>query len=250
IRQCPQGLDEKRCVRLLGIIRGRWSPLFHWLSVLYHMAVKVVGFDLDGTLAGEEFDKLVWNEEIPKLSAAKHNIPLEEAKTRVYADYFKAKYVENVPEWTNIEFWFARLGLEQSWNKLLQDMKGKIYLFPESVQVLKKCAKYKRVIISNSHPHFLNLKIKIEGLSTFFDEIISTPTFHHKKKSKHLFKDLCDHFGIKPSEMAFVGNDEEDDYDNPRSVGIHAFFLDRSGKQKGEHVVHSLTEFLDKLRDL
>ncbi|MBI4016998.1 MAG: HAD family hydrolase [Candidatus Aenigmarchaeota archaeon] len=212
--------------------------------------IKVIGFDLDGTLAGEEFDKIIWNEEIPKLYAKKNKLSIEDAKTKVYADYFKAKYIENVPEWTNIEYWFKRFGLENGWNKLLEDVKGKIYLYSETVKVLKKLSKYKRVIVSNSHPHFLSMKLKIEGLSQYFNEIISTPTFHHKKKSKHLFKDLLGHWGIKPEEMAFVGNDYEEDYENPSAVGIHAFFLDREKKEKGDNIVCDLNEFVEKVRGI
>ena len=131
--------------------------------------IKVIGFDLAVTLAGEDFDKIIWNEEIPNLYAKKNKLSIEDAKTKVYADYFKAKYIENVPEWTNIEHWFKRLRLENGWNKLLEDMKGKIYLYTETLKVLKNLSKYKIVIISNSHPHFLSMKLKIEGLSQYFD---------------------------------------------------------------------------------
>jgi len=50
--------------------------------------------------------------------------------------------------------------------------------------------------------------------------------------------------------MAFVGNDYEEDYENPSAVGIHAFFLDREKKETGEYVVHDLNEFVEKIKGI
>ena len=40
-----------------------------------------------------------------------------------------------------------------------------------------------------------------------------------------------------------MGDSMTYDYDEARNQGVHAFFLDRTGKEAGEHVVHDLMEF-------
>jgi FMN phosphatase YigB (HAD superfamily) len=47
-------------------------------------SIKLISFDLDGTLVDKNsFDKIFWEEEVPKLYAAKKGMSIEEAKKKV-----------------------------------------------------------------------------------------------------------------------------------------------------------------------
>jgi hypothetical protein len=46
--------------------------------------------------------------------------------------------------------------------------------------------------------------------------------------------------------MVHVGDDECFDFEVPTNLGIIAFYLDRTGKLSGDHVVHSLRELSGK----
>src|SRR3989338_9733409 len=99
--------------------------------------IKVISFDLDGTLAEEEFDTIIWFEEIPKLYAKKYKIPIKKAKKFVFAEYNKFRHDHR---WADVGFWFEHFELE-NWQKLLDDLKHKIRLFPDTIPVLKELNK-------------------------------------------------------------------------------------------------------------
>lgn len=52
-------------------------------------AVKVVSFDMNGTITGGRFTDLVWSEGIPRLYSLRKKIPLEQAKKCVFEEYAK-----------------------------------------------------------------------------------------------------------------------------------------------------------------
>lgn len=206
--------------------------------------IKVVSFDLDGTLADENFDKSIWNEEIPKLYAKKYNLSIDEAKEKVFAEYEKEK---GNPRWTDIEFWFDRFNLED-WSKLLNDLKHKIKLFPETIKVISDLNKnFKLVVITQSEKKFMDLKLEIENLKGYFSDIFSTVHYFEKlEKDEEIFKEIIKKLKVKPEEIAHIGNHWDFDYIIPRKLGINAYFIDREKKKFGEFIVHNLEEFKEK----
>ncbi len=65
--------------------------------------------------------------------------------------------------------------------------------------------------------------------------------------NEELFREILKKFGIKEDEIVHVGDHKVLDYYVPSRMGIKSFFLDRTGEEKGEHVVHSLREFEGKI---
>ncbi len=212
--------------------------------------IKYISFDLDDTLASENYDKIIWNEEIPKLYAEKNNISLEEAKTKVYAEYYKALYIEKIRTWTDIEYWFNRLDLED-WQSLLEDMKDKVFVFDDTIETLEYLSKkYKLIIVSNAEEKFLNIKIKAEELDKYFTKIYSASSdFGISKKNKTMFKKILEDLKISEKEIIHIGDNRQLDYNMPKELGIRTFLIDRENKEKGESIIHSLTELKDILRE-
>ena len=202
-----------------------------------------ISFDMDSTLADEDFDFLVWNEEIPKLYAEKYKLSIEQAQTKVYAEYYRALYVEKVGNWTDIDMWFKRLGLD-NFSKLLNDMKSMISVYPDVLEILEYLSKkYKLIIITKSTKHFIDIKLEIEGLNNYFTQIFSAPdNFHSSKKNKEVFENVLASLQIKPSQLIHIGDDHHDDFEVPQSLGIKAFHLVRSGKVKHAGSISSLSE--------
>jgi FMN phosphatase YigB (HAD superfamily) len=44
-----------------------------------------------------------------------------------------------------------------------------------------------------------------------------------------------------------VGNHRDFDYDKPRSIGMSAILIDRSGKETGPDVIHDLRDLTKRL---
>jgi HAD superfamily hydrolase (TIGR01549 family) len=207
--------------------------------------IKVVSFDFDGTLADENFDKLLWYDEIPKLYAKKFKLSFEDAKKKVSSEYEKAVGHHS---WTDVGFWFDKFGLGD-YNQALDDLKHHIKLFPDTLPVLTKLnKKFRLVMVTNAEKKILDLKLKVDGVDQFFSDIFSAPTdFKKLKKDESVYKEILKRLNIKPDEMVHIGDSWESDYLVPKRVGINSFFLDREGIRQGENVVHSLIEFKEKL---
>lgn len=218
--------------------------------------VKVVSFDLDGTLVDYSFIDAIWFEGIPRLYAEKWKAPIKEALKIVTREYDKVG--EDRLEWYDIKYWFNRFGLDGDWRKLLKEYSGRIRAYPDAHETLKDLSgKYKLVLNSNSPREFLELEIGHTGLRKYFYKIFSsTSDFRQVKKTGEYYIRICGLLGISPREMIHVGDNFKFDFHIPKEVGVYAIYLDRKGdwlKNKTEdrvRVISSLSELKTILRGL
>ncbi|MCS7095851.1 MAG: HAD family hydrolase [Nitrososphaerota archaeon] len=210
--------------------------------------VKVVSFDLEGTLVDMAFSEKVWNEGLPRLYAQKANLDFEEAKRIVLGEY--ALVGEDHVEWYDIAYWFRHFGLSGDPEQLLESYKSLVHLFPESLQALKTLgARFRLVLTTNSNPLFI--RVLARDIAQYFSHVFSvTSKFRLLKRNSEAYRQICLSMGIKPTEMAHVGDRLLDDYKSPRSIGIRAYLLSRTGEDCSvpeEFKVMSLKEFADRL---
>ena len=71
--------------------------------------IDTVLLDMDGTLLDRHFDDHFWLEHVPKRYAGIHQVPLAEAKELLYG-LFRSQ--ENTLNWTDLDYWTERLGLD------------------------------------------------------------------------------------------------------------------------------------------
>jgi len=213
--------------------------------------IKAVSFDLDGTLADDTFDRLIWHEEIPRLYAEKNRIGLERAKEKVFATYYIALDIERQKEWTDIGYWMGRFGLGE-WKLLVKRLKNKIFVYDDVYPVLKELSrKYPLIIVSNASSKFLNVKLEAQKLKGYFKHIFSSPShFGIQRKNKEVYNAILKQLKLKPSEVVHVGDDHELDYNVPTELGMHAFHLLRGRKRTGKHEITSLSELPEKIKEL
>ncbi len=209
--------------------------------------VKIISFDLDGTLVDSEFTELVWTYGIPKLYAERKAMEFEEAKRRVLEEYRKVGDAD--PRWYDIKYWFQYLSLDSNWKELLEGFSYAIKPYPEVMEVLKELfGRYNLIINSNAAREFLDLEVGVSQTGGYFIRIFSaTSDFGELKKTTRFYSQICRIMGIRPEEMIHVGDHWEFDYIIPRELGIKAFFLDRKGEREGDFVVKDLREFLQRL---
>jgi FMN phosphatase YigB (HAD superfamily) len=71
--------------------------------------IKVISFDLEGTLVTPNFSQAVWHEGIPSLYANQKGISFVEAKAIVLREYQAVG--DQRKEWYDIKYWFSHFGL-------------------------------------------------------------------------------------------------------------------------------------------
>jgi putative hydrolase of the HAD superfamily len=208
---------------------------------------KIISFDMDGTLVDPEFTDWVWGHGIPTLYMEKVGIPFDEAKAYVVEEYLKVG--EGALEWYDIKYWFRFFQLEQSWNILMKRYADKINLYPDVNQLLERLkSRFVLVLTSNAGREFIDIEMEATDLGKYFDRIFSaTSDFGEVKKTGGFYQRICQILGTEPEEIVHVGDHYEFDYLVPRSLGIHAFYLDRSGEKDGEFVLQNLRDLENKI---
>ena len=202
---------------------------------------------MDGTLVDAEFTDWVWGHGIPALYAKKVGVTFEEAKTFVTDEYRKVG--EGAIEWYDIKYWFRFFGLEESWRGVMEQYADKIKVYPDVHPILDRLrGRFPLVLTSNAGREFIDIEMKATGLGRYFDRIFSaTSDFGQVKKTADFYQRICQALETKPQEMVHVGDHYDFDYLVPRSLGIHAFYLNRLGEQNAASIISDLRDLEERL---
>jgi putative hydrolase of the HAD superfamily len=207
---------------------------------------KIISFDMDGTLVDAEFTDWVWGHGIPTLYAKKMGISFEEAKPLVTQEYLKVG--EGAIEWYDIKYWFRFFQLDESWKVVMGWYTDKIKVYPDVHHILQRLkGRFPLILTSNAGREFIDLEMETTGLGKYFQRIFSATTdFGEVKKTAGFYQRICGILGTRPQEIVHVGDHYEFDYLVPRSLGIRAFYLDRSGKHGGDSVIPELKDLEER----
>jgi putative hydrolase of the HAD superfamily len=209
--------------------------------------VKIISFDMDGTLVDSTFTDLVWLKGIPCLYAKKTGLSFEEAKAYVIGEYKKVG--EGAIEWYDIQYWFRFFQFDQTWRTLMRQYAGQIRAYQDARHILERLEEdYSLVLTSNAGREFIDIEMEVTGMGRYFDRIFSaTSDFRVVKKTAHFYRRICEILETDPGKIVHVGDHYEFDYLVPKSLGIQAFYLDRSGKKNGDSVLSDLRELEKRL---
>lgn len=206
--------------------------------------MKLISFDLDGTLTTPEFVDAVWRIGIPQQYAEQQAISLEKAQEAIFRRYDTMG--DNELNWYDLPFWIQYLKLDVSPEQLLSQSQHLIALFPDvlpALSFLHEC--YELIIISNANRMFLDREVSVTGIGRFFKKIYSaTSDFGRVKRDEEIYQKVCDIIGVSIADIIHVGDHREFDCETPRRIGMQSYFLDRSRHETGPHVVHGLDEFI------
>ncbi len=207
--------------------------------------IRVVSFDLEGTLVTPDFSLAVWYQGVPSLYAARHGISFQEARQQVVEEYDRIGCQRL--EWYDIKYWFDRFDLD-GYQELLANCQDKVSCYPETMPVLSSLGKaYPLVIVTSTMADFLPyLLSEIEGC---FVKVFSSISDYEQLKSPSLYLKVCRDMGVLPEEVAHVGDDWQFDFTAPREAGVNAFHLDRGG-QPGPESIEDLQQFGARLLEL
>ena len=207
----------------------------------------IISFDMDGTLVDAEFTDWVWGHGIPTLYAKKAGLSFEAAKDFVVKEYLKVG--EGAMEWYDIKYWFQLFQLEESWEVLMERYTDKIKIYPDVHPLLERLRdRHRMVLTSNAGREFIGMEMEATSLGQYFDRIFSaTSDFGEVKKTAAFYQRICQILEARPQEIVHVGDHYEFDYLVPRSLGIQAFYLDRSGGEGGDFTLSDLRDLEKRL---
>ncbi len=188
--------------------------------------IKIVSFDLEGTLVGTDFSRLVWEEALPALYAEEKGISLKDALKQIMEEY--AKIGPERIEWYDLRYWFRRFRLQADWRGLLERFKDSVETYPEVRSVLDRLSRdFKLIIISNTSRDFMDYQMR--KLNACVARIFSATTDYGTVKSPELYVKICSEMGVNPQQVVL---------------------LDRSIKERGEYIIRDLEEFELRLLEL
>jgi len=207
--------------------------------------IKIISFDVEGTLVTPDFSHAVWFEAIPQPYGQKHGISYEKARQIVEAEYEKVG--DQRLEWYDVDYWFNYFGIGSS-APILKDCEDKVCYYLEVFDVLKVLGqKFKLVVASGSPREFLRHLLK--DVETYFTKVFSSISDYQQLKTKDFYLGMCQDLGVSPHQIIHVGDNWQFDFDIPQQVGILAFHLDRNSQTPGTESVNSLKQFQCRLLD-
>lgn len=163
--------------------------------------IDTVLLDMDGTLLDLHFDNQFWMTLVPQRYAQKHNMPLEQAKQHVLAQYQK---VYGQLQWYCVDYWQQQLDLPIT--ELKQELKHLITIrddVPPFLEALRNAGK-QVILVTNAHPASLSLKVEQTNLDQLMDQLISTHQFGVSKEDLSLWQQLREYLGYDPARTLFV----------------------------------------------
>lgn len=210
--------------------------------------VKVVSFDLVGTLVDSYYEDYVWKEAIPQLYARTKDVSFEEAKSHVLREY--NRIVRNDIRWFLPEYWFKHFNLDEDPIEVLRSYTDKVKFYPEVQSVLENLSQEYDLIIASGTTRNI-IEIMIEKFRHYFKHIYSPVSDQLEvKKTAQFYEMICKVLEVAPCDLVHVGDEWYPDFIFPRSIGIKGIYLDRTGEQTGRLVIKDLKKLEDLLQSL
>lgn len=198
--------------------------------------VKIVSFDVEGTLVTPDFSYAVWFEAIPKRYAEKKGVNLDQARKAVEDEYRRVG--DQRLEWYDIRYWFEKLGLGNP-APVMQRCESRVTYYPEVTEVLKSLGeRYKLVVASGSSRDFLDYLLK--DVHIYFSSVYSSITDYKQLKTAEFYTKMCQEMQVKPEQVIHIGDNWQFDFVAPNEIGIQAFHLDRGQQTDGNSLSNLL----------
>jgi len=163
------------------------KPSFSWSQI------DTILLDMDGTLLDKYFDDHFWEEYVPKIFAKTNGISLKEARKILLMRY---QSVENTLQWTDLDYWSERLGLD------IPELKCKVdHLIQVHPYVLDFLNFAKRIhkevhLVTNAHSKTLDIKLQKTALGSHFDRIVCAEEIGCAKEQSDFWSKLEKHLGF------------------------------------------------------
>jgi HAD superfamily hydrolase (TIGR01509 family) len=178
--------------------------------------VDVVLLDMDGTLLDRHFDDHFWLVHVPETYARKNRIPLNKAKEFLYR-MFRSQ--ENTLNWTDLDYWSDRLGLDIPVLKLEVDHLIAVHPFVIDFLLFLRHHSKRIFLVTNAHSKTLEIKMRKTLLGPYFNGIISAHDLGLPKEDDGFWERLQMKIPYRP-ERTLLAEDSETNLGTAEKYGI------------------------------
>ncbi|MCM2357288.1 MAG: GMP/IMP nucleotidase [Geobacteraceae bacterium] len=178
--------------------------------------IDTVLLDMDGTLLDRHFDDHFWLEHVPRRYSGKYGVPLDQAKELLYG-LFRSQ--ENTLNWTDLDYWSERLGLDIP--LLKREIDHLIAVHPFVVDFLLFAKRHSKgvYLVTNAHGKTLDLKMGKTRLGPYFDGIVSAHDLGLPKEDVRFWGKLREKVPFEPART-LLGEDSETNLATAAAYGI------------------------------
>lgn len=241
-------MEAPQCHYLHKKVIKRGPVYFKAKSRNVNFVLKVVSFDVVGTLVDFNYENYVWKEAIPQLYARKTGVSFERAKDYVLREYDRLGNKDI--KWYLPDYWFRHLNLDENPIEVFKAHAEKVKFYSEVPSVLQRLSRKFDLIIASGATTSV-IRVMIEKFRHCFKHIYSPISDCQEiKKEPQFYSMICKILEIKPRAIVHVGDDWYSDFISPRKINVKSFFLDRTGEKSGEYVVKDLRELEERLTGL
>lgn len=176
------------------------TPLFSWDDI------DTVLLDMDGTLLDKYFDDYFWETFVPQQFSLKNGVSDKEARETLLAKY---KSVENTLQWTDLNYWSERLGLDIPGLKI--EIQHLINVHPhvhDFLQFVKKSGK-QLCLVTNAHPKTLEIKLKKTEIGHYFETIVCSDEVGEAKEQTKFWHGLEEFISFDKKSTLFADDTEK-----------------------------------------
>lgn len=195
--------------------------------------IDTVLLDMDGTLLDLHFDHYFWFQHLPLRYAEAHK--LDEKAARSFLES-KIREYEGTLQWYCLDHWSELIKMDVAELKREVQHKVRQRPFAEEFLVKLKSAGKKLVLITNSHPKGMNLKLDVTEIDKYLDIVISSHEFKHPKEEQAFWNKLIQKEPFDKQRTLFID-------DTPRilrsaeTFGIkHLVCITRPDSQRPAHL--------------
>ena len=227
------------------------------------MITRGVFFDFYGTLCvlGDMTAEL--NEWIPEFYIRLKRCGLEATKEEIWNYYHQRMQHENPPKPENGMTIFERriqiagsdFGLNMTRSEIEEIAEARLSVWDKYTSIdtagitllaaLKKQGKVTALISNFDHPRHIHKIVQDTGMNEYFTTVIVSGDYRVKKPDPLIFKMAVERTGLKPDEIVYVG-DSEEDIVGANNAGMVSVLIDRGGHKQD----YGQKQTISKLQDI
>ena len=162
--------------------------------------IDTVLLDMDGTLLDLRFDNWFWQEYLPTVYAAAHDLEPEAALAALMPRFAAAR---GRLDWYCIDYWSRELGLDIP--AIKRGVREQVAWIPGAEAFLARLVLGKRrVLVADAHPETLAIKDEHVDLIGHLDAVYSTHPFGAPKEDPAFWPRLAAETPFDPARTLFV----------------------------------------------